>query len=132
MIQRLPQLHYTLENACIAASRELPADYERELRRVACDIYDQLADAIHGAQLEGDDRKRAAAALETLRRSPAKRARLNSAARVLIEIDPHHNNALFERSRTDLAANLDTNRECVAAEVKATRTLIDLLYVAAA
>jgi hypothetical protein len=130
-IRRLPNLYEAVELAHLAGTTELPSDYERDLRALANDTHDILSEAITGADLGAPDRRRAVIALETLRQSPAKRARINAAARVYMAT-PREGTPLADRRPADLAANMANHSACVNAEAEAARTLMNLLHTLAA
>jgi hypothetical protein len=132
LIRQLPHLYHALEGAVMAGGRELDSDYERELRRLASDMYDAIAEAINACKLSPADTKRAVIALETLRQSPAKRARINAAGRVLMEVPREGAGVLSERRGADVEANLNASAECIHIEANATRTLVNLLHDLAA
>lgn len=132
LIRRLPHLYHALEGAVMAGSRVLDSDYEHELRRLAGEMYDAIGEAINACDLAPADTKRAVIALETLRQSPAKRARINAAGRVLMEVPREGAGALSERRPADVEANLNASAECIHIEANATRTLVDLLHDLAA
>lgn len=127
-IRLLPHLYYALESAIMVGSRELDSDYEPELRRLAGDMYDALAEDINACKLGVKDTKRAVIALESLRQSPAKRARINAAGRVLMSIPWRGAGSLSERRHNEVAANMNASAECLSIELTATRTLLDLLH----
>jgi len=131
LIRRLPHLYHALEGATMAGTRELDSDYEHELRRLATEAYDALTDAINACKLSPQATKRAVAALETLRQTSAKRARINAAGRVLMEV-PRALGALSDRREADVKANLEASAECISLEAGATRTLLELLHTKAA
>lgn len=128
LIRQLPHLYHALEVATMAGTRELDSDYEHELRRLAGDMYDDLAEAINACKLSAPATKRAVIALETLRQSPAKRARINVAGRVLMEIPAVGAGVLSERRQADVTANLAAAAECISLEANAARTLVELLH----
>jgi hypothetical protein len=132
LVRRLPHLYHALEGAVMAGASELDSDYEHELRRLAGEMYDAIAEAINACDLAAADTKRAVIALETLRQAPAKRARINAAGRVLMEIPREGAGALSERRATDVKANLEASAECISAEADATRTLVKVLTTLAA
>jgi hypothetical protein len=132
LIRQLPHLYHALEGAVMAGGRELDSDYEHELRRLASDMYDAIAEAINACKLSPADTKRAVIALETLRQSPAKRARINAAGRVLMEVPREGAGVLSERRGADVEANLNASAECIHIEANATRTLVNLLHDLAA
>lgn len=131
LIRRLPHLYYSLENATMAGTRHLNGDYEHELRRLAGETYDALTEAINACQLPTQARGRAVLALETLRKSPAKRARINVAGRVIMEF-PRDPGAIAERRMSDAKANLEASAECISVEAIAMRILLELLHTTAA
>lgn len=131
LIRRMPNLYYALEESVMVGSRELSSDYEHELRKLAGAVYDALAEAINGCKLGPNATKRAVVALETLRQAPAKRARINAAARVLMAV-PREGTTLGERRAPDLEANLAAGNECINTEATAARTLVELLHTKAA
>lgn len=132
LIRRLPHLYHALESAVMAGTRELSSDYEHELRKLAGAMYDDLAEAINGAELAPAAMKNAVLALETLRQAPAKRARINAAGRVLMEIPRDGCGALSERRAADVEANLAASAECISLEAGATRVLVEVLHTKAA
>lgn len=132
LIRRLPHLYHALECAAMAGTRELDSVYETELRRLAGEMYDAIAEAINACNLAPADTKRAVIALDTLRQSPAKRARINAAGRVLMEVPREGTGPLSERRDADLKANLNASAECIHIEANATRTLVNLLHDLAA
>lgn len=131
LIRRLPHLYYSLENAAMAGTRHLNGDYEHELRRLAGETYDALAEAINACQLSARVTREAVTALETLRKSAAKRARINVAGRVIMEF-PRDTGSLAERRAADVKANLEASAECINREATAMRTLLELLHTTAA
>jgi hypothetical protein len=128
LIRRLPHLYHAIEVATMAGTGELDSDYEHELRRLASEMYDDLAEAINACKLSVPAIKRAVIALETLRQAPAKRARINVAGRVLMEIPAVGASVLSERRHADVTANLAAATECISLEANAARTLVELLH----
>lgn len=131
LIRRLPHLYYSLENAAMVRHRELDGAYRTELQRLARETYDALAEAINACQLSAQATRRAVTALETLRNSAAKRARINVAGRVIMEF-PRDTGAFSERRAADVKANLEASAECINREATAMRTLLELLHTTAA
>lgn len=131
LIRRLPHLYYAIEDAAMVGERELDGQYGIELQRLASETYDALAEAINACQLPTQARGRAVLALKTLRKSAAKRARINVAGRVLMAV-PRDAGALSERRAADMKANLEASAECISVEAIAARTLLELLHTTAA
>ena len=131
LIRRLPHLYYVLENATMAGERELDGEYAIELQRLAGETYDALAEAINACQLSAQATRNAVTALETLRKSAARRARINVAGRVIMEF-PRDTGAIAERRAADVKANLEASAECINREATAMRTLLAWRHTTAA
>jgi hypothetical protein len=130
LIRTMPTLYYATELASRAGDA-LPTRYEHDLRKAAGEAYDALLDAIISADLTPAQRKAATAALETLRRTPADRARHTIAGHAITNT-PREFIRRDQDRRAALLANNAAAAQAVHDELTASRTLLELLHTTAA
>lgn len=131
LIRTMPTLYYATEMASRAGDA-LPTGYEHDLRKAAGQAYDALLDAIIGADLTPAQRKAATGALETLRRTPADRARHTIAGHAITNTPHEGAGARSEGRRDALLANNTAGAQALHDELEASRTLLELLHTTAA
>lgn len=131
LIRRMPQLYYAAEKVT-RAGQYLDSDYEQGLRAACAEVHDELCERINGADVAPEELRQAVDALETLRRSPAERARIDIACTALSCLGPTRTGDLYSRRGDDLLALLHKAGTMAAAEMGATRVLVELLHTTAA
>lgn len=127
LIRRLPQLYYATEKAA-HAGQYLDSAYTRGLRAACAEAYDELCEHLNGFDLELEKLRQAVAALDTLRDSPAERARIDTACTALSCLGPTRTGDLYNRRSDDMLELLHKAGTMAAAEMGATRVLVDLLH----